>query len=118
MSRRGVALLILLAGLLVYPAVVSLGGAPRFPNVGECVRPATATSEVEAVFGRFRDRAAAVALRDRALAVGFKETEVTRDGCGFIRVALSRIPSLAVGLQFAKEARRAGFIVTLERPAQ
>jgi hypothetical protein len=109
---------ILLAGVLLYPAVVVAEGAPRFPHAGECIHPAEGEGEVEAVFGRFRDRAEAAAVRKRALASGFREIEVVRDGCGFLRVVLDEVPSLAVGRDFAREARRVGFTITLERPPE
>jgi hypothetical protein len=118
MRRHYVPWLILLAGAFLYPLAVLAEGSPRFPNAGECIHPARGEGEVEAVFGRFRDHRAAEALQKRALAVGFKEIEVVGDGCGFLRVVLDEIPSLAVGRDFAAQARKVGFTVSLERPPE
>lgn len=118
MRRRWAPWLILLTIVLSYPVIVLAGGSPRFPSARECIHPAKGEGELEAVFGRFRDRGAAVAMRDRALASGFQEIDVEGDGCGFLKVVLHEIPSLAVGRDFAAEARRVGFTVQLERPPE
>jgi hypothetical protein len=115
-ARRWMPGLILLLGLVLYPALVVAQGTPRFPHARECIHPAMGEGEVEAVFGRFRDRGEARVVRNRALASGFREIKIVRDGCGFLRVVLDEIPSLAVGRDFAQEARRVGFTVSLERP--
>jgi hypothetical protein len=117
--RRHWALWVIFLGIVLsYPVVVLAGGSPRFPSAAECIHPAKGEGELEAVFGRFRDRSAAVAMRDRALAVGFKQIEVVGDGCGFLKVVLGEVPSLAVGRDFAAEARKVGFTVSLERPPE
>jgi hypothetical protein len=115
MTRRIVPLILLLAAPLLYVMVVLAGGAPRFPTRGECIRPARADRPIEAVFGRFRDRAAATRQLRRVLDVGFKESHLLGDGCGFLRVAVEQIPSLAVGRDLIAEARAVGLNPTLEQ---
>ena len=76
---------------------------------------ATRDGDIEAVFGYFDSEREAVVMRDRALSVGFQGTELERNGCGRVRVAVSGIPTLDVGRDFVEEARAAGFEVTLEQ---
>jgi hypothetical protein len=113
--RRAALWLVVAAGL-AYPLVVLASGSPSFPSRDDCVRPAAGEGEVEAVFGRLDSEREAVELRDRALAVGFQGTEVVRDACGRVKVVLTGIPTLAVGRDFAEQARSVGFEVTLEQP--
>ena len=107
--------LVVTAVVLAYPVVELAHGAPRFPTRDECVRPATADGDIDAVFGYFDDDREAAEVRDRALAVGFTGTEMAWDPCGRLRVAVGGIPTLAVGRRFAEEARKVGFEVTLEQ---
>jgi hypothetical protein len=100
---------------LAYPIGVLAQGAPPFPSRDECAHPATGDGEIEAVFGRFDSEREARELQENALAVGFAGTEVERDACGRARVFLPGIPTLAVGEDFAEQARSAGFEVTLEQ---
>jgi hypothetical protein len=116
MRRLGV-LVVAIAVVLAYPVVNLSRGAPTFPSRDECVRPATENGEIDAVFGYFDDERAAASVRDRALAVGFTGTEMEWDGCGRVRVAVGGIPTLEVGYEFAQEARKVGFEVTLEQAA-
>lgn len=107
---------LLVAGVaLLYVVVALVTGGPTFPSRDDCVRPATAGGEIDAVFGYLDSEAAAAELRDRALAVGFQGTEAAWNGCGRVRVAVAGIPSLAVGQEFVEQARGAGFDVTLEQ---
>jgi hypothetical protein len=107
-----------LALILVYPAyVLATDGGPRFPNRDECVRPATADGDIDAVFGYFDSERDAVVMRDNALGVGFVGTEMAWNGCGRVRVAVGGIPTLEVGREFVEQARGAGFDVTLEQAA-
>ena len=62
-------------------------------------------------------RAKPSSVRDQALEVGFIGTEMEWNGCGRVRVAVGGIPTLAVGHEFADEARGVGFDVTLEQAA-
>ena len=71
--------------------------------------------DIDAVFGYFDTELDAAQVRDRALEVGFVGTELTWIGCGRVRVAVGGIPTLGVGREFADEARKAGFEVTLEQ---
>jgi len=101
--------------VIAYPLVVSVRGAPQFPSRDDCVQPATMDGDIDAVFGYFDSERDAVAMRDRALAVGFIGTEMLGNGCGRVRVAVGGIPTLVVGREFAEQARAAGFDVTLEQ---
>lgn len=112
---RGLAIGLIVAAGLTYALVALAGGTPAFPSRDDCVRPAVEEGEIEAVFGRFESEWKAVELRDQALAVGFVGTETIRDACGRMKVVLPGIPSLAVGREFAEQARTAGFEVTLEQ---
>ena len=99
---------------LAYPVVVIAGGLPRFPSRAECIHPAKEGQRLEAVFGRYsRDVAAGSAL-DRALAAGFKGSQVEPDGCGYLKVDVKGIPSVAVGQSLVHEAQQAGLHATLE----
>ena len=112
---RRVAPWLLGAVLLAYPVGTLARGAPSFPTHDECVRPAIADGEIDAVFGYFDSRPEAATVRDHALQVGFAGTEMAVNPCGRVRVAVRGIPTLAVGHAFADEAGAAGFDVTLER---
>jgi hypothetical protein len=107
---------LVLAGLvLVYPVVTLATGSPKFPNRDECVRPATADGDIDAVFGYFDTESDASAVRDRALEVGFVGTEMAWNGCGRVRVAVGGIQTLKVGREFVEQARTVDFDVTLEQ---
>jgi hypothetical protein len=100
---------------LVYPVVTLARGMPSFPTRDDCVRPATADGDIDAVFGYFDSESEAREMRDRALAVGFQGTELEMNGCGRVRVAVGGIPTLEVGREFVEQARSVGFEVSLER---
>jgi hypothetical protein len=113
---RNVALWFVVAiAVLAYPVATLARGAPVFPTRDDCVRPATADGDIDAVFGYFDDARDAAATRDRALEVGFDGTEVGWNACGRLRVFVAGIPTLAVGHDFVGEARKVGFDVTLEQ---
>ena len=105
---------IVIAAALLYPLVVLAGGAPRFPDRGECVHPAKEGADLEAVFGRYAERGAANAVLQRVLKVGFKGSEIERDGCGSFKVVVHGIPTVAVGRELLAEARTVGLHATLE----
>ena len=107
--------LVLAALVLVYPAITLSSGVVRFPSPEECVKPAKADGDIDAVFGYFDSVAEAEELRDRAVGVGFVGTNFGWNACGRLRVSLSGIPTLEIGRQFVEEARNAGFDVTLEQ---
>jgi hypothetical protein len=115
--RRVVPWLVVAAVVLAYPVATLARGEPSFPTRDECVRPATADGDIDAVFGYFDSESEAASVRDNALEVGFTGTELEWNGCGRVRVAVGGIPTLAVGHEFADEARRVGFDVTLEQAA-
>jgi hypothetical protein len=115
MTRVRLSLALVVAAALLYPLVVLAGGSPHFPSRGECAQRPRENDKIEAVFGRFRDRAAAVEARSRALNLGFKGLDVERDGCGYAKVVLHGVPSLAVGRELTAEAAHVGLRVMLER---
>lgn len=117
MSTRLAPYAIVCAAAIGYPLVALAGGSPHFPDRGECVRPAKGDGEVEAVFARFRDLGLATAAYQRATKLGFRGLAVEADGCGYVKVVLDDVPSLAVGRELAVEAARVGFRVTLEEPS-
>jgi hypothetical protein len=116
-TGRLVPVTIACALVLAYPLVSLAGGLPRFPDRGECARAPQTGRELEAVFGRFLERGHATAALRRATGLGFKGLAVERDGCGYLRVVLHEIPTLAVGHELVAEAGRVGLHVTLESPA-
>jgi hypothetical protein len=109
-------MVVLVCGLVVYPAIVLAGGTPHFPRRSECIHPATSgnSENLVAVFGRFRDRGAAEVQRRHVLSLGFKGAELQRDACGFIRLVVHGIPSVPVGRDLLAEARTVGLHPTLE----
>ncbi len=114
MTRRFLPFLLVLAAVCTYPLVVIAEGTPRFPHVSECVLPPREGTRLEAVFGRFRDRALATARLRRVRMLGFKGSEIERDGCAFFKVAVHGIPSVSVGESLVQEARGVGLHPTLE----
>ena len=113
---RRAALWLVVAGLaLVYPIVILATGNPSFPARDDCVHPAMTDGDIDAVFGYFDTEREAAEMRDRALEVGFVGTELVWNGCGRLRVAVSGIPTLAVGREFVEESRSVGLEVTLEQ---
>jgi len=104
---------------LGYPlAVVAFAGAPDFPSRDDCVLAPTAEGEYQVVFGYRDSELEALELRDRALAVGFEGTEISRDGCGRVRVAVDDIPSREVGEEVIRQARTVDLDPTLEQEPQ
>src|SRR5207248_10097558 len=100
---------------LVYLAAVLTGGLPRFPSRAECVHPAKADGNLEAVFGRFDRRTDAERTLRRVLGVGFKGSMIEADGCGRLKVDVHGVPSLAVGHELVAEAAKVGVHATLEQ---
>ncbi len=108
---------VLLTAGLAYPVGVLATGLPRFPHSGECGHLARGGGNLEAVFGRFVEQGAADAQLARVRRVGFRAAQEERDGCGYVRVALRGIPTLAVGKALVDEAQKAGVLATLEQTA-
>ena len=69
-----------------------------------CAPPVREGQRVAVVFGYPGSYADAVALRDRALEVGFVGTATGLDQCGRLRVALTGVPSPQVGREMQDEA--------------
>ena len=102
-----------------YPLVVlALSGAPHFPSRTDCTLPPTGEGELQVVFGYRDSEMEALELRDRVLAVGFLGTEIARDSCGRVRVAVDDVPSREVGEEVIREARTVGLEPTLEQEPQ
>ena len=115
MTRRVLPVALLLAAGFLYPAVVVALGTPRFPHRGECIRAAKPGEPIEAVFGHFRDRAAASQQLRRVLAVGFEGSKIVMNDCGVLKVVVQGIPTLAVGRDVQREARTVNLHPTLEQ---
>ena len=84
-----------------------------FPVALEC-RSHPVEGGLAAVFGHERTRRAALRLRARAEATGFKGLQVQQDNCGDWEVDLYGLKTPAQRHELAKEARRAGLRVVFE----
>jgi len=113
-ARAPLAAAILVAALAVYPAVTLARGTPRFPSADDCVQAPVEGQKVRVVFGYRDTYPEAIAVRDRALEVGFQGTEAAQDGCGRVRVFLDDIPSITVGEEIVEEAGTVDLEPTLE----
>lgn len=70
----------------------------------------------QAVFGYFRTRKAAEAMRTRAGRAGFQQLDILRNICTRrYYVELDGLTSLRQAREFQREAKRAGFAVTIKR---
>ncbi len=105
---------IIVAAAVGYPVATLAGGLPHFPSRSDCIRVAHADGDLEVVFGYFESEAAAKPLLDKVLAVGFKGSQIERNGCGQVKVAVHGITTLKVGAEVAVEARSVGLRPTLE----
>ncbi|MDQ3671154.1 MAG: hypothetical protein M3364_01770 [Actinomycetota bacterium] len=108
--------LVVAVAALGYPlTVLAVSGAPDFPSRDDCVVAPTGEGEYRVVFGYRDSELEALELRDSALAVGFEGTEIMRDGCGRVRVAVDDIPSREVGEEVIRQARTVDLDPTLEQ---
>ena len=89
-------------------------GGPRFPSPEDCVLAPVAGQQVRVVFGYRATLPEAIALRDRALEVGFEGTEAAQDGCGRARVSVDGVPSIGVGQEVMAAARTVDLDPSLE----
>ena len=87
------------AALVIIASASSLG-----TRLAGCEVPPSTSGPVVVVFGRASTYAAAAALRDDVVKVGFVGTRVGFDQCGRLRVQLGA-PSLTVARQIQAEAR-------------
>ena len=89
--------------------------AAGFTVVLKCNPVLDLDGDWQAVFGRVATRTAAERLRTRAARKGFVGLEIYRDICTrrFV-VELDNIKSLREAREFEREARRAGFAVTIK----
>jgi len=104
-----------LVGLLCF-AVPSMGLSKPAPDtarsLAQCNREEF-VSGLEAVFGRFKTHAAALAFRTRVTSRGFVNANII-EGCNEFRVVIRGIDTFDVGVDLQNEARPQGFAVTLE----
>ena len=113
-SRRAAWGVVLAAGL-AYPVLALAGGAPRFPSVEDCERPATSDGKVMLVYGYFDSVVRAGELRDRLRGLGYEHAEVQGDGgCGRVRVVVRGYPNLAGADDAVAESSRVGLHPTVE----
>jgi hypothetical protein len=107
-----------LAGVvaLVCVAVPSLGLSSAAPTAAQgpsaCAR-IEFVSGLEAVFGRFKTHQAALTFRTKVTSRGFVNANII-EGCNEFRVVIRGIDTFDVGVDLQSEARREGFLVTLE----
>jgi len=113
-ARAPLAAAILVAALAVYPAVTIARGKPRFPSADDCVRAPVEGQKVRVVFGYRDTYPEAIAVRDRALEVGFQGTEAAQDGCGRVRVFLDDVPTRKIGEEIVREANTVDLQPTVE----
>lgn len=114
-SRLGPWLVIAIAALGYPLAVLAFSGAPEFPSRDDCALAPTGEGEYQVVFGYRDSELEARELRDHVLAVGFQGTEIARDGCGRVRVAVDDVPTREVGEEVIRQARTVGLEPTLEQ---
>jgi len=114
LRRRLVPWAVIVVATLAYPLAVLAGGLPRFPSRSDCIHHAKSGQPLEAVFGRFARQDAADASLSRVLKLGFAGSQIESDGCGYLKVAVHGIPTLAAGQGLIAEARRAGLDAHLE----
>lgn len=108
--------LIVAVPLLLYPIVTAGGTPPVFVHVSECSDRASPgeTRELEIVYGRFADQAAADELAERARAMGYRDTLSEPDGCGRWKAVNGAVDSYEGGRDAVEEGRRAGLEGELE----
>jgi hypothetical protein len=119
LSERGIrrlAAAIVVVPLIVFPLVAAAGGAPELPSRDECARVARGDEqgEVEVVYARLDELAAAEELLAELTAIGFVGAGVELDGCGRWKVSYDAIESFAQGQALVEEVRRAGFDARVE----
>ncbi len=119
MTQRRLRLLagaIVLVPLLAYPVVSLAGDGPRFPSRDECARVAEADTEteVEVVYGRLDDPAAAEALLAKLTDIGFVGADLALDACGRWKVYYDGVESIVQAEALAEQVREAGFDARVE----
>jgi hypothetical protein len=108
-GRLALATAVVVVPLVGYPLLTLTGGSPRFPTRDECAQPAHAgDEEIEVVYGRFDDPAAANELLSRVVALGFVGTELAFEACGRWKIRYDSIDSFDQGQALADEARKVG----------
>ncbi len=105
--------------VLAYPAaVLALGGAPRFPSRSDCAALAEPLEDGSfvAVYEREETLLEATKVRDSLITMGFTGTDVRPDGCGRWEVANPSVVTVEQARGHAEDAKRAGFVLRLEKP--
>jgi hypothetical protein len=104
-----------IAGLLavVVPGLgESSSGPTSVRGQGACGR-LEFVSGLEAVFGRFKTHQQALAFRSQVTGRGFVNANII-EGCNEFRVVVRGIDTFDIGVDLQDEARKEGFLVTLE----
>lgn len=112
---------VVLMAALVYPASMLVGysgqtlpgGLPRFPSISDCVSAPVPGEKVRLVVGYADSYPEANVLRERAVAAGLRDTQVSQDGCGRLRVFVDDLPTVAAATLMAN-ARSASLEPTFE----
>jgi hypothetical protein len=110
--------LFILASIVGLLAVVvpglgeSSSGPTKVRGQGACGR-LEFISGLEAVFGRFKTHQQALAFRSQVTGRGFVNANII-EGCNDFRVVVRGIDTFDVGVDLQDEARKEGFLVTLE----
>jgi hypothetical protein len=113
-----VARLLLLAVLAggIAGSVPSLGlsrSGPGFESAQQACGRTEFVSGLEAVFGRRKTHQQALAFRSQITGRGFVNANIIQ-GCDGFRVVVRGIDTFDIGVDLQSEARREGFLVTLE----
>jgi hypothetical protein len=98
---------------IVAPA---LGLSSSGPNVARADQACTRVeylSGLEAVFGRRKTHQQAITFRNQVTARGFVNANII-EGCSDFRVVVRGIDTFDIGVDLQDEARKEGFLVTLE----
>lgn len=121
-SRSFAAWAIVLVAGLAYPASMLAGysgqtlpgGLPRFPSTSDCVSAPVPGKRVRLVVGYADSYPEANVLQERAVAAGLRDTQVSQDGCGRLRVFVDDLPTVAAATALMANARSADLEPTVE----
>ncbi|MGZ4398228.1 MAG: hypothetical protein ACXVZ1_07390 [Gaiellaceae bacterium] len=100
---------------LAYPLAALAGGAPRFPSLRDCARPATHDGKIQLVLATFDSSVPADAMLARVRKLGFVQAQVFGDGCGRVKVAVPGYTTLAGARDALGEAEGAGLHAELQQ---
>ena len=102
-------------GLLavVLPGLGESSPVPKSARGQEACGRIEFVSGLEAVFGRLKTHQQALAFRSQVTGRGFVNANII-EGCNDFRVVVRGIDTFDIGVDLQEEARREGFLVTLE----